>query len=56
MKYLLCAWITGLGNQKTSDVMDYAILSIVIAYSVINDCVQLYMIRFNMYLEISVTG
>ena len=27
---LLCAWITGLGNQKTSSVMDHAILSIVI--------------------------
>ena len=42
MKHFLCAWLTGLGSQKTSDVMDHAILSIVIAYSVISDCMQLY--------------
>ena len=28
----------GSDNQKTSNVMDHAILSIVIAYSIINDC------------------
>ena len=33
-------WVAG--NQKTSNVMDHAILSIVIAYSVINDCMYLY--------------
>ena len=38
MKHFLCAWLTGSDSQKTSDVMDHAILSIVIAYSVINDC------------------
>ena len=35
---LLCAWITGLGNQKTNNIMDHAILSIIIVYSFINDC------------------
>ena len=39
MKHFLCTWISGLGNQKTSNVMDHVILSIVIACSVINDCV-----------------
>ena len=34
---ILCVWLTGSGSQKTSDVVDHAILSIVIAYSVIND-------------------
>ena len=34
----LYAWINGSGNQKTSNVMDNATLSIVIAYSFINDC------------------
>ena len=37
MKHFLCAWNTGSGNQKTSNVMDHAILSIVIAYNFIND-------------------
>ena len=53
MKHLICAWINGSGNQKTSNVMDHAILSIVIA----NDCIWLYeYCRFNKYSEISVTG
>ena len=34
MKHFICAWITGLGNQKTSNVTDHAILSTVIAYTV----------------------
>ena len=38
----LCAWITKQGNQITGNVMDHAILSIVIAYCAINDCMQLY--------------
>ena len=25
MKHLLCAWITGLGNQKTSNVMNISV-------------------------------
>ena len=33
MKHFLCAWVTVLGNQKTSNVMDHVILSIVTAYS-----------------------
>ena len=37
MKHFLTAWVTGLGNQIISNVMDHAILSIVIAYSFIND-------------------
>ena len=39
MKYFLCAWITGSGNQKLAmSCMDHAILSIV---SFINDCMYL---------------
>ena len=38
MKHFLSAWITGSGNQRTSNVMDHAILSIVVVYSFINDC------------------
>ena len=41
MKHFICAWITGLGNQKTGNVIGHAILSIVTAYSVINDCVAI---------------
>ena len=56
MKHFVCAWINGSGNQKTSNVMDHAILSIVIA-NIINDCIWLYeYCRFNKYSEISVTG
>ena len=44
---------TGLANQKTGNVVDYVILSIVITYSIINDCMYSYII---IYLEISVTG
>ena len=53
MKHFICASISGSGNQRTSNVIDHAILSIVIAYS---DCVATYMFRFNAYLEIYVTG
>ena len=35
MKQFLCAWITWSGNQKTSKVIDRAILSVVIAYTVV---------------------
>ena len=49
---LLCAWITGSGNQKTSNLMDHAIISILL-YIVTSMTVCSYMIRFNMYLEIS---
>ena len=37
MKHFICAWITGSDNQKASNVMDHAILSIAIANSFIND-------------------
>ena len=36
--------------------MDHAILSIVITYRFISDYICSYMIRFNMYLVVSVTG
>ena len=42
MKHFLCARITGQVIKKTSNIMDHAIRSIVIAYSVINNCMQLY--------------
>ena len=52
MKHFLCTWTSGLSNKKTSNVVDHVILSIVIAYMTVCS----YVIRFNMYLEISVTG
>ena len=42
--------------KKTSNVLDHAILSIVIACVVLSMTMCSYMIRFNMYLEISMTG
>ena len=46
-------WVAG--NQKTSNVMDHAILAVLL-YIVLSMTACSYMIRFNMYLDISVTG
>ena len=52
MKHFLCAWNSELGNQKIA--MSWIMPSFALLVLSMTACS--YMIRFNMYLEISVTG
>ena len=50
MKHYLCIWITGSGNQKLA--MSWIMPCLALLLHIVLSC----MIRFNMYLEIPVTG
>ena len=55
MKHFLCAWITGLGNQKLA--MSWIMSSLaLLLHIVLSLTAWSYVIIFKMHLEISVTG